>query len=109
MIYENIPTITKDKFIREYSSVTDEQLCLLLLGLDDSEDFEWLLNTYIHYLKHKNFWVASAAISGIGDLARKTKALDKNIIVKLLNDIAESRHELKSKVNDAIDDLNHFC
>lgn len=90
-----------------YSS-EGEELTLLLLGLSELDDWEWVQDIYLNFVNDKDIWVASAAIGGLGDLARIHGHIDKKRVVKSLLNLANSREELRGKINDAVDDIDMF-
>ncbi|AVF37582.1 hypothetical protein BV494_21875 (plasmid) [Rahnella sikkimica] len=89
-------------------SANSEELTLLLLGLTELDDWPWVQDVYLKFINDKNIWIASAAISGLGDLARIHRQIGKEHVVKALTDLASSRKELIGKIGDALDDIAIF-
>ncbi|WP_017662958.1 hypothetical protein [Baaleninema simplex] len=108
MQYEDTPKLTKEDFIIQVKNASQEELCLLLLGIYELNDWKWIQSTYLDYLKHQDKWVASAAIIGLGHLARVHGEIEVKKVVSCLEKVAQCRPELEGKVEDAISDINMF-
>ncbi|MCF6204642.1 MAG: hypothetical protein L3J59_13400 [Methylococcaceae bacterium] len=108
MIYEQLPKITKEEAEAKLKVTYGEELCLLLLSIYEIEDWKWVQDTYIHYVTNEDKWVASAAITGLGHLARITDELENGKVLDVLEGVSSSNPELEGKVSDAINDINMF-
>lgn len=108
MQYESIPSITKEDAEKKLQIAEGEELCLLLLSLSELDDWQWVQEKYLLYIAHRDKWVASAAITGLGDMVRIAGNIEKDRVVNLLIDVAKSRQDLEGKIHDAISDINMF-
>ncbi|AUI85886.1 hypothetical protein BS333_05550 [Vibrio azureus] len=106
--YQRVTPVTKEAAEIRLNLAKGEELCLLLLALCDLEDWKWVQNVYLKYIYDDDLWVASAAITGIGHLARVSGQLDKKIVVKSLTDLAAVKPNLEGKVCDTISDIDMF-
>lgn len=107
-LYQKIPELQFNNITERLNSSDGEELALLLLGLLELDDWEWVQDIYIKFINNKDIWVASAAIGGLGDLARIHGHIDKERVVKSLTNLANSREELRGKISDAVDDIDMF-
>ncbi|OOE77141.1 hypothetical protein [Salinivibrio sp. ML290] len=106
--YQSVIPVTKESAESALSSATGEELCLLLLALCELDDWEWAQDVYLRYIYDEDIWVASAAITGLGHLARVSGQLDKKTVLKNLSDLAKLKPKLEGKVYDTINDIQMF-
>lgn len=106
--YQSIPKISKANAERELSMAEGENLCLILLSLSEIDDWKWVQETYLSYISNSDKWVASAAITGLGQLARISGDLDKDRVVESLEQLSRINPSLSGKVQDSISDINMF-
>ncbi|MBQ4880115.1 hypothetical protein J8M21_23160 [Pseudoalteromonas luteoviolacea] len=106
--YQRVTPVSKEYAETQLNLVTGEELCLLLLGLCEQENWEWAQSVYLKYIYDDDHWVASAAITGLGHLARISGQLDKETVVKSLTDLIEVKPSLEGKVHDTLNDIEMF-
>ena len=106
--YESLPSVTRESAEYGLKSAKGEDLCRLLLSLSELPDWEWVQEIYLKYINHDDRWVASAAITGLGHLARNAGKLDKSTVVDCLKEVAEANAGLEGKVQDALSDIDVF-
>ncbi|QMV16763.1 hypothetical protein [Vibrio spartinae] len=107
--YESIPFQTKDEAIAVLDKAqSTEELCVLLLGLCEIEDWEWVQEQYLKYIHDEDKWVSSSAITGLGHLARINGNLDKKRVITTLEQLAQNRPELEGKISDALSDIDIY-
>ncbi len=106
--YEKLPQITKEQAEIKLKNAQGEELCYLLLSMCELEDWKWVQDIYLQFVRDKNHWVAAAAITALGHLARIAGKLEKDRVIDILKDISNTRQELKGKAKDAISDINMF-
>ncbi|MDK1288395.1 hypothetical protein [Pseudoalteromonas umbrosa] len=102
-------TITSKEYTEtQLNLAKGEELCLLLLGLCELEDWKWVQNIYLKYIYDDDHWVATAAITGLGHLARISGQLDKKTVVQSLTALIEIKPALEGKVRNTISDIEMF-
>ena len=106
--YEQLPIITKNEAEKKIKVADRDELCRLLLSICRLEDSKWIQNVYLKYISDEDKWVASAAITGLGHLARISGELEKDKVISALEDILKNKPELEGKINDTINDINVF-
>ena len=106
--YQKLPKLTPEETIKKLNSSSGEELCLLLLSLSELDDWLWVQNTYLTFIGHNDKWVASAAITGLGHLARNCGNLEKEKVLTILKNTLTKRPELQGKIEDAISDIDIF-
>ena len=109
--YESIEHITKEQAeltLHNSSNISRDELVTLLLGLHEIEDAIWVHNQYLKYISNDDYWVSSAAITGLGHLARVSESFEKDSVVYLLKKLSNERPELESKIEDALNDIEVF-
>ena len=106
--YEKIDNTNLKNKINSLDSMSIDELCPTLISLSEFDDADLVLDVYFEYMKHQDKWVASAAITGIGHLARLNDLKDIDIIQLKLNALLKERPELEGKIDDCLDDLDTF-
>ena len=106
--YQSIHPVAQKDAEAKLNVVKGEALCSLLLAISELDDVEWVENVYLEYIHDDDQWVSSAAITGLGHLARISGQLNKNLVIKTLTDLAKVKSELKGKISDAISDIEGF-
>jgi hypothetical protein len=109
--YESIECRTKEEAelaLQQNSNISRDELVTLLLSLYEIEDVKWVQEQYQKYISNEDYWVASAAITGLGHLARISKSVEKDSMIHMLKDLCVERPELESKIEDAISDIDVF-
>lgn len=89
-------------------SLKGKELVLALLGIYDLEEVDWVQETYLDHLNHKDEWVAGAAATGLGHLARVSGLPDKNKVLNRLRTLETDSKVLESKVRSAMNDIKVF-
>lgn len=108
MKYVEIERINKQEFLAKEPTANSEQLSLMLYGISEIDDWEWVQEIYCKYLNHTERWVVIAAIKGLADIARISHNLNKDKIINMLKRTAEKNNDLKDIIEDAIDDIELF-
>lgn len=106
--YEKLHKITREKAESKLKVLHGEDLCRLLLSMCELEDWKWVQDTYLRFVRNNDYWVAAAAVTGLGHLARTSGELEKDKVIGILEDVARSVPELEGKVDGAISDINMF-
>lgn len=106
--YQSLPSITKENAKVQLELAEGEELCLLLLSLSELDDWKWVQNIFLTYISNDDRWIASAAITGLGHLARNSRNLDKDKVINCLTHITDLDSSLEGKVQDAISDIEMF-
>lgn len=106
--YESLPRTNKEKAAIELETAQGEQLCMLLPGLSEINDWIWAQEQYLRFLRHSDKWVSSAAINGLGHLARLNGTLDKKRVVQELTGLKKDRPDLEGKIADVLSDIDMF-
>ena len=111
MKHDKIPTITKSQADNVFSTGSRDEICRALLGIYElgDEHWEWVQATYLQFLKHEDEWVACAATTGLGHLARVSRRIDHEMVVPALKQISERSLRMKGKVSDALEDIAMFA
>lgn len=107
MQYEIISAFNKEQAESKLDDTEGEELCLVLLSLYEIEDWQWVQDIYLKYINDKDNWVASAAITGLGHLARVSGKITKGKVIALEN-ARQNNPDLNGKIADAISDLNMY-
>ena len=85
-----------------------EDLPLLLVSLPDMDEADWVEATCYTYLGHDDPWVANAAATALGHLARIHGRLDTDKAVAGI-EAAKTRHpEMAGRMDDVLDDIAFF-
>jgi len=108
MEYDGIPKINKEYFCRKEYLVSQEELTLLLYGIAHIEDVEWVESIYLKYMFHDNKWIAFAAISSLGDMARISKFHNKHNVINKLKQLEKRNDEYKYRIENTLSDINIF-
>ena len=87
--YQSIPELTKEQAEQLLNKVEGDDLCLVLLALSTLTDWRWVQSVYLQYIDHVDKWVASSAISGLGDLARCSRMIDRDIVLRSSGEVDE--------------------
>jgi len=98
----------KEQAEKDLKTAYGENLCSLLIGISEIEDWKWAQDIYLKYLNDRDQWVATAAITGLGHLARISKNLEKEKVIGALEELSKNNPKLKGKIRDAISDINIF-
>lgn len=106
--YESIVQYAKDDAEKLLKTEDRNQLCKVLLGLSEIDDWEWVQEKYLSFLNNDDVWVSSAAIAGLGDLARINGQIDKARVKSELHSLRISRPELEGKIGDALSDIDIY-
>lgn len=109
--YESIEVVTKEQalaILDNISNISRDEIVQLLLGLYEIEDKQWVQDLYLKFIINDDFWVSSAAITGLGHLARVNGLPDKSKVVCALNNLCREKSELELKIVDAISDIDTF-
>lgn len=109
MEYQNLPEVTKSRFEAEMPNAGDREKAILLLGIHECSDWRWVQSVYLEWMQHQDHWIASAAITGLGHLARCAGQIEKNKVVPALEALAKTRLEMAGKVEDALGDIEMFA
>ncbi|WP_299371603.1 hypothetical protein [uncultured Kiloniella sp.] len=106
--YQPIPKKKKIEILSQLDKVKGRELCLLLLSLSELDDWRWAQEKYLEFINDEDEWVAKAAINGLGYIARISRNLDKDKVVKKLQGLVQIRPKMRSTVEDAINDIEMF-
>ena len=106
--YQDLPRVSEKDIETKLELAKGEDLCLLLLAMSELENWRWVQEKYLTYLTHEDKWVASAAITGLGHLARLSGNLDKDKVISSLKKLESERPELIGKIEDSISDIEVF-
>lgn len=108
--YEEIKLLdlSRAKALLESSTQTEEIVHALLGVAQSDSDYQEIQNLLLQYIDHSDKWVAGAAISGLGDLARIQRKIDLSLVKEKLSTLQKSRPELEGKISDALSDFEVF-
>ncbi|RFB05011.1 hypothetical protein [Parvularcula marina] len=85
-----------------------QDLPLLLVSLPDMDEADWVEATCHAYLGHDDPWVANAAATALGHLARIHGRLDTEKAAAAI-EAAKTRHpEMAGRMDDALGDIAFF-
>jgi len=90
------------------TDAADRRKVVLLLGICQWPDWRWVQSVYLHWMHHEDHWVAGAAITGLGHLARCARRMDKAIVVPALEALVQNRPAMAGKIENALDDIAMF-
>ncbi|WP_026993023.1 hypothetical protein [Flavobacterium subsaxonicum] len=107
MVYENWEFSSKAEVEDILGIGTSDAIVRAIVGaVNGIDDWVWLQDLCWKYTDHPDFWVANAAIRGLGDIARLHKTLDEAKIMENFNKISSVR--LQSSIKDALEDIEIF-
>lgn len=78
-----------------------------MLGVIEDDDVDWLTQTLLDLAGHESHEVRATAISSLGHVARIHGQIDRDRVLPRLRDLG-SDPLLRGRVDDAIDDIEHF-
>lgn len=108
-IYKEPIELSLEEAVKKLTSSTIDEQISILIGLAELNEVERIQAIYLNYLDHENDWIASAAILGLGHLARIHRNIDKNIVINELRTTGNKRPLLQGTIQDALDDINQFA
>ena len=95
--YQSINPISKLEAKAKLEVLEGKSCVLLLLALSDLDDVEWVQSIYLKYVNDEDRWIASAAITGLGHLARTSGQLDKDLVIATLIRFKKSKNGFERK------------
>jgi hypothetical protein len=82
---------------------------LLSLALN-TDDGEFVQDLMVQYSQHKNENIRGIAILCFGHIARIHRALNKELIIPLINDaLSDESKFVRVHAHSALDDIKMFC
>lgn len=105
--YRSLPKAPK-QVEAQLKTLQGEELCLFLLSLSEVDNWKLAQDIYLKYINNEDKWIASAAITGLGHVARISKMLEKEMVVQTLKKTLAKRPELEGKINDTLNDILIF-
>ena len=107
MEYENFCFSDKNEIDEMLKSSEEIEVSKILVGsINGVDDWEWLQNICLKYASHQDFWISTTAISGFSDIARIHGMLDKEKVLKKLEELKNVN--LKEVIECTINDLSIF-
>ena len=95
--------------VMDSSTISYMEKCRILLSaLSDIEDWRWLQELYLKYALDQNDSIAGLSITCIGHIARIHQYIDLPRVRKVLQDMSETRPNLKGRIMDSLDDISVF-
>ena len=82
--YQSIHPVTQKDAEAKLNVVKGEALYSWFLAISELDDVEWVETVYLEYIHDDDQWVASAAITGLGHLAKFLVSLIKISSLKRL-------------------------
>lgn len=83
------------------------ELSRAMLGMLEDGDVTWLTDTLLDLAGHEAIEVRATAITCLGHVARIYGQIDRDRVLPRLRDL-RSDPVLRGRVDDAIDDIEHF-
>jgi hypothetical protein len=106
MKYENY-SISSKLEVEKLLTVNNEDIIkAIIASVNGINEWEWLQDLCLQYVKHNDFWVAKTAINGIGDVVRIHGKLDISKVKNSFSQISDER--LKPIINSVMDDINIY-
>jgi hypothetical protein len=93
--------------LKESHSVKDK-VKAIVGAINIIYDQVWLQEMCLKNIDHEDELIASAAISGLGDIARIFQKLDFDLVVGKLSELKLKREELAAKIDEAMNDIKAF-
>ncbi|WP_370336919.1 hypothetical protein [Parvularcula marina] len=108
LTYEETLELARTETEARLAAADLEDLPLLLVSLPDMDEADWVEATCHAYLDHDDPWVANAAATALGHLARIHGRLDTEKTVAGI-EAAKTRHpEMAGRMDDALSDIAFF-
>ncbi|MFY7730153.1 MAG: hypothetical protein ACOVRN_11605 [Flavobacterium sp.] len=107
MNYERFCFEDKEVVIFLLNSGEQQKIVSAIVGaINGIEDRQWLEDICMGYIHHNDYWIAKAALNGLGDIARIYKTINLEKLNKEITKI--SNDALKPVINDLKTDLKMF-
>lgn len=107
MLYQNFSYSDKNEIELLLKTNKSEKIISAIIGaINGVEDWKWLQDLCLKYIDHSDYWVSKTAISGLGDISRIYKSLEKEKVVERLKMISNSK--LLGIVDSTLDDISLF-
>lgn len=105
--YEEPPPASREDLASAMATGDPTAISRTILGVIEDVDVHWLTDTLLDLVGHESTEVRATAISCLGHVARIHGHIDHNRVLARLRDL-RSDPLLRGRVDDAIDDIEHF-
>jgi hypothetical protein len=105
--YEEPPLASREDLESAVATGDPTAISRTMVGIIEDDDVDWLTHTLLDLSGHGSIEVRATAITCLGHVARIHGRIDSDRVLPRLRDL-RSDPLLRGRVDDAIDDIEHF-